>query len=131
MTTDNVKWLAGEETASGEPIVPDPVVVRLERELEEAVRLMNVYAKSLVEADASLADRVKERDAARLGWDGEIKIAAGFKRERDEARAELTCLRALLREALEAADCDDDEWWGNEIPDEWFVRAKAALEGKP
>ena len=73
---------------------PDPVVVRLEREVEEATKLMNTYAKKMVEADA------------------------------ENAR-----LRGLLREAVEAADFDDDEWWGTEIPDEWFVRVKAVLEG--
>jgi len=47
----------------------------------------------------------------------------------ERQNVENTRLRSLLREALEAAWLDD-EWWGNEIPDEWFVRVKAALEGK-
>jgi len=53
---------------------PDPVVQRLERELEEAVTLMNTYAAKLVEADRQLAA------VATSEWDR-------ISRERDEARA--------------------------------------------
>jgi hypothetical protein len=66
-----------------------------------------------------LAATVRRENQMRLSW-----LAKCIVLEADNTR-----LRALLREALEAAWLDD-EWWGNEIPDEWFVRVKAALEGK-
>lgn len=38
---------------------------------------------------------------------------------------ELAECRKLLREACEVSRCDD-EWHGNQIEDDWFVRAEKA-----
>lgn len=51
------------------------------------------------------------------------------------AMQRLAAAEALLREAVDAADfrgtdLRDCDWWGNEIPDEWFVRVVAVLEAK-
>ena len=82
---------------------PDPVVVRLQKEVEEAKRILSLAVGRNEETLAFVIDGLRTENAQ---------------------------LRGLLREALEASWLDD-EWWGNEIPDEWFVRAQAALEGKP
>lgn len=55
---------------------------------------LNVVRCEWMDALERLAAAEAERDAARLGWDGEIQIAVGFKRERDECRR-------LLREACD------------------------------
>ena len=84
----------------------------------------------LVEGDY-MCSRCLPREvvALRAVSDGRLKELVRLAGEMEKMQAANNELRALLREALEAAWLDD-EWWGNEIPDEWFVRVKAALEGK-
>ena len=59
----------------------------------------------------------------------QVLMTANQVRTLTEASA---TLRGLLREACDAAlyDYHTEEWHGNEIPSELFVRAKASLEGK-
>ncbi len=145
---------------------PDPVVVRLEREVE---RLTGDYAKlygvvreyiacekhpqirgeayrdlrgtydllSGADADqgwpACYQRVLKERDEIRTESEGRLSELVRLVKQMGQMQADNATLRGLLREAVTAADYrdSDDEWWGNQIPDEWFVRAQAALEGKP
>jgi hypothetical protein len=66
----------------------------------------------------------RELEAARLGWDGEIKIAAEFKRERDECRR-------LLREAVNRCDSTSSirRYDGLRLGEDWFNRAARAAGG--
>jgi hypothetical protein len=54
------------------------------------------------------------------------KIILDQDKEIERLREQLAECRALLREACEASCFDgfDGEWYGNQIEDEWFQRAK-------
>ena len=134
-------------------VSPDPVVVRLEAEVEELKRQLADAQCQLVashpEAWANITKRLTdERDEARDDVTRlnarllQIHTAAGEAvanppspidayriLKDDNAR-----LRGLLREACEYAKADESDWkawYPRFIPEDWCDRAQAALEGKP
>lgn len=142
MIDEAVRWCR-EEAEKHE--VADPVVVRLEAEVE---RLSGDYAKlyGVVREYIACEKHPQMRGEAYRdlrstydllsGADADQGWPACYQRilkQLDDANADNTRMRGLLREAVEAADYrdSDDEWWGNMIDDSWFVRVVAALEGKP
>lgn len=61
------------------------------------------------------------RSVGEAMWDEpRDRLACRFAKRLDEKDTELTTLRGLLREAVEAP-----------VLEEWFVRVEASLEGKP
>lgn len=96
-------------------------------ERDACARQMIEAAKELNDFTERLTNITRELECTR-----EIKDAA--MRENAALTARLAEAEKLLREACEAARAPDDDpeiWHGNEITDEWFDRAQAALEGKP
>lgn len=125
---------------------PDPVVVRLEAEVE---RLNGDYAKlyGVVREYIACEKHPQMRGEAYRdlrstydllsGADADQGWPACYQRilkQLDDANADNTRLRGLLREACEYAKADESDWkswYPRFIPEDWCDRAQASLEGKP
>jgi DNA repair exonuclease SbcCD ATPase subunit len=111
-----------------------PGVHELRSEIERLTKLRKEDSRLYIKAISDLSDSrdeiarltqrlaVAEAEIAKLNDEcgGRALIAMDLREDLKQAEA-------LLREAVEVAWCDSlDEWYGNDIEDDWFERAKKA-----
>ena len=108
---------------------PDPVVVRLQKEVEYQERANDRLSEDLMRVSKGLVEALAKIDELRGLLGACRESVSSLTATTDKQATELSRLRGLLREACFMAHAPDDDpkrWYGNEITDEWFDKAAAA-----